>query len=99
MADKSICDDAVDFMREADDYSSNNRAEGLDDLRFSLGEQWTAQMQNARKLEERPWFTINETDTYVRQVVNQMRQQRPRVKAHGVNNASDAKVAEVITGI
>jgi hypothetical protein len=39
-----------------------------------------------RTLEERPWLTINETDAYVRAVVNQMRQQRPRIKAHPVDS-------------
>jgi len=94
-----ICDDAVEFLRASNDYEAHNRQEGLDDLRFSYGDQWAAQMQNARKLEERPWFVINETDAYVRQVCNQMRQQRPRIKAQGMNTQADAKTAQIITGV
>jgi len=38
-------------------------------------------------------------DAYVRQICNQQRQQRPRMKAHGMNDQADEKVAEIITGI
>jgi hypothetical protein len=38
-------------------------------------------------------------DAYIRQICNQQRQQRPRIKVHGMNNESDAKIAEIITGI
>jgi len=95
----SVADDAVQFLRESNDAEAHNRQEGLDDLQFSYGDQWNAQMQNARQLEARPWFVINETDSYIRQICNQMRQQRPRIKAHGVNSSADAKTAEIITGI
>src|SRR6267154_1655322 len=99
MADTSICEEAIEFLRASNDFDSHNRAEGLDDLRFSYGEQWSTQMQNTRQLESRPFFVINETDSYIRQITNQMRQQRPRIKAHGVNSQADAKIAEIITGI
>lgn len=92
-------DDAVDFLRVASEADSYNRAEALEDLKFRFGDQWPVQLQNSRKLEQRPMFTINETDTYCRQVINQIRQQRPRGKAHAVNNSADVKIAQVITGI
>jgi hypothetical protein len=95
----SIPDEAVEFLRKSNDFDSHNRQEGLDDLRFSYGDQWSQVMQQQRALEKRPYFVINETDAYVRQICNQMRQQRPRIKAHGVNSQADAKTAEVITGI
>lgn len=98
MAD-SVSQEAVEFFRRSEDYSTGYRQEGLEDLRFSYGAQWPVEMQNQRQIETRPWFTINETDAYIRQIVNEMRQQRPRIKAHGVNNSADAKIAEIITGI
>lgn len=95
----SVSQEAVEFFRRSEDYSTGYRQEGLEDLRFSYGAQWPVEMQNQRQIETRPWFTINETDAYIRQIVNEMRQQRPRIKAHGVNNSADAKIAEIITGI
>ena len=90
---------AQDFLRFANENDSNNRAEALDDLRFAAGDQWPVEIQNSRVLESRPCLTINKLDAYCRQIVNQIRQQRPRMKAHGMNTQSDAKMAETITGI
>lgn len=95
----SICDDAIAYMRESNDADAQNRQEGLEDLRFSLGDMWDVTILNQRHLEHRPHFTINEIDAFVRQISNQIRQQRPRGKAHGINTSSDAKTAQVITGI
>jgi len=92
-------EEAKDFLRLCNDSDSNNRAEALDDVRFAAGDQWPVDVQNSRVLEARPCLTINKVDAYVRQICNQQRQQRPRMKAHGMNNQSDSKVAEIITGI
>ena len=100
MADESdIVQEAVQFLQESADADSTNRSAEMEDLRFSYGEQWVAEMQNQRTLEHRPWFTINETETYIRQICNQMRQQRPRIKVHGMNNSADQKIADIITGV
>ena len=91
--------EAKDFLRLCNDSDSNNRAEALDDVRFAAGDQWPVDVQNSRVLEARPCLTINKVDAYIRQICNQQRQQRPRIKVHGMNNESDSKVAEVLTGI
>lgn len=91
--------EAVDFLRLVSEVESINRQESLEDLKFRLGDQWSAEMQNSRQLESRPMLTINETDSYCRQIINQIRQQRPRIKVHPLNQLADDKIAEVITGI
>ena len=91
--------EAKDFLRLCNDSDSNNRAEALDDVRFAAGDQWPVDVQNSRVLEARPCLTINKVDAYIRQICNQQRQQRPRIKVHGMNNESDAKVAQILTGI
>ena len=91
--------EAKDFLRLCNDSDSNNRAEALDDVRFAAGDQWPVDVQNSRVLEARPCLTINKVDAYIRQICNQQRQQRPRIKVHGMNNEADEKVAEIITGI
>jgi Phage P22-like portal protein len=97
----SPADEAVEFMRQVSAAESENRVQGLDDLKFRFGEQWPAEMRQSRSIpgQERPMFTINETDSYCRQVINSIRQQRPRGKAHPVNSTADIKIAKVITGI
>jgi len=90
---------AMEFLRQVNDVDSNNRAEALDDVRFAAGDQWPVDVQNSRVLEVRPCLTINKVDAYCRQIVNQIREQRPRIKCHGMNTQSDEKQAEIITGL
>jgi len=97
--ESGIIDEAKEFLRFCSDNDSNNRVEALDDLKFAGGDQWPVEIQNSRLLESRPYLTINKIDAYCRQIANSQRQQRPRIKAHGMNTESDAKVAEIITGI
>lgn len=92
-------DKAKKFLELANDYETRNRQEALEDLKFVNGDQWPVELQNSRNLESRPVLTINKIDGYCRQVVNQMRQQRPRVKVHAVNNEADFKIAQVIQGV
>lgn len=91
--------EAIDFLKFSNEADTENRQQGLDDLRFSAGNQWPIEVQNSRHLEARPCLTINKLDAYVRQVVNQMRQARPRMRAHSMNSEANAKVADIITGI
>jgi len=95
----SKINEAKEFLKLSSDAESNNRQEGLDDLKFAAGDQWPVEIQNSRNLESRPCLTINKIDAYVRQITNQQRQQRPRIKVDPINSEADAKVAEVITGI
>lgn len=95
----SRIEDAKKFLQVANQADSTNRSEALEDLRFASGDQWPVEIQNSRTLEARPCITINKIDAYVRQVTNQQRQQRPRIKVHGMNTQSDEKLAQIITGI
>ena len=97
--ESGVIEEAKEFLRFCSDNDSNNRVEALDDLKFAGGDQWPVEIQNSRLLESRPYLTINKIDAYCRQITNQQRQQRPRMKAHGMNDQSDEKVAEIITGI
>ena len=91
--------DAVDFLRHVGDVESENRNEGLEDLRFSAGDQWPQEVQNSRALEQRPCLTINKIDAHIRQVTNAQRQQRPQIKVHPMDGAATPKIAEVLTGL
>ena len=92
-------DEAKSFLRLANDADTMNRQEALEDLKFVNGDQWPVELQNSRNLESRPVLTINKLDGYCRQIVNQIRQQRPRPKVHGMNSDADEKVAQTIQGI
>jgi hypothetical protein len=91
--------EAIDFWRLVNESDSMNRSEALNDIRFAAGDQWPVEIQNSRNLEARPCLTINKVDAYVRQVTNQQRMNRPRIKVHPVNNEADNKIAQIIEGI
>jgi hypothetical protein len=95
----SKINEAIKFWRLVNDSDSTNRAEALQDVKFAAGDQWPVEIQNSRNLESRPCLTINKIDAYIRQVTNQQRMQRPRIKVHPVNNLADYKIAQVIEGI
>ena len=98
-SEDSRIQDAIKFLRLVGEADSMNRSSALQDLKFAAGDQWPVEIQNSRNIEARPCLTINKIDAYCRQVENQQRQQRPRIKVHPVNNEGDLKVAQVIEGI
>jgi len=94
-----LIEEAQEFLHLCTTADMMNRQEALEDLRFSAGDQWPVEIQNSRTLESRPCLTINKIDAYVRQVVNNIRQQRPRIKVHAVNNNQDIKMADIVQGM
>lgn len=68
-------------------------------LEFEDGQQWPDDLYNLRKVSKRPTLTINHTRTFVRRVVNNMRQQRPRIKVHPVGDGADVDMAQKIGGL
>lgn len=91
--------EAIDFLKFANDADTMNRQEALDDLKFGAGDQWPVELQNSRNLESRPVIVVNKVDNYCRQVANQQRQQRPRIKVHATNTHDDMVDAQTISGI
>jgi hypothetical protein len=91
--------EAIEFLKFANDADTMNRQEALEDLKFGAGDQWPVELQNSRNLESRPVITVNKVDNYCRQVSNQQRQQRPRIKVHATNTHEDMVDAQTISGI
>jgi len=94
-----VAERAIKCMNIAVDADGGNRAQAIEDLQFSHGDQWPDEIKMQRQLDRRPCLTINKTDTFIRSVVNNMRQQRPRIKVHPVSDGADVKTAEVIEGL
>lgn len=87
------------FKRSAD-KEADNREDALDDIRFArLAEQWPAEVRRQRELEGRPCLTINRLPSFIRQVVNDSRMNKPSIKVHPVDSGSDVDTAEVLNGL
>lgn len=92
--------EALEDFRLCQDAEADNRAAALADLKFSrLDEQWYEEDVQKRKIEGRPCLTINKMTAFIRQVVNNGRQNKPAIKVHPADDKADAKTADVINGL
>lgn len=100
MSDDEILSEAREAFALAADAEAENRREALDDLRFArLGEQWPERVRCERELEGRPCLTINRLPAFIRQVVNDARQNKPAIAVHPVDSGADPETAEVFNGL
>ena len=76
-----------------------NTTNAITALEFEDGNQWPDDLANQRKISRRPSLTINHTRTFVRRVVNNMRQQRPRIKVHPTGWGARIEDAKVRAGM
>lgn len=98
--DSDIIADAKEAFRLAEDAESENRECALDDLRFArLGEQWPAEVEKQRERDGRPCLVINRMPAFIRQVVNDARQNKPSIKVHPVDSKADPETAEIYNGL
>lgn len=88
-----------DFER-AMDHDRDNREAFSDDIAFArLGEQWDEGLKAKRTKEGRPCLTINKLPPFIRQVVNDARQNKPSIKVLPQDSEADPDTAEIYTGL
>lgn len=100
MSEKDAVAEAKEAFGLAQEHEAENRQDALDDIRFArLGEQWPTDIRRDRELDGRPCLTINRLPAFIRQVVNDGRQNRPAITVHPVDSASDPETAEILNGL
>lgn len=97
--EKAFIDLALSRWKQADEAESDNRKDSLDDLRFSIGDQWNPMIKSQRSLDGRPCLTMDQTQQATRQVCNEQRQQRPAIQVNPVGDGADTDDAEIWQGI
>jgi hypothetical protein len=85
--------------KEADDIWAPIRKESLADAKFRSGEHWPEKVRKEREDAGRPTLKVDKTEQYLRQVVNDGRQNRPGPKISPLDSRGDDKVAEAFKGI
>src|SRR5712691_9804073 len=79
---------------------SDNRKAGLEDDKFYAGEQWDSGVIAERQgPPARPILTINKLPTFVHQVTNDQRQNRPAININPVGDRGDPEVAKAYRGM
>ena len=99
-ADKDLHAEGIKIYDYAVERDSHNRERYAEDIRFArLGEQWPEAIRAQREREGRPCLTLNRMAAFIRQVVNDARQNKPAIKFHAVGDGADEWTAKVQDGL
>lgn len=80
-----------------EDLWSDNRKAALEDMKFASGDQWPEELKKIRG-NNRPCLVVDKLNQYVRQVVNDGRQNRPAIKVSPIEDG-DEEIAEAYQGL
>lgn len=100
-ADKDpIVVEALEAFRECQEAERENREEALEDLRFGrLGDQWPELTKVQREKDGRPMLTVNKLPAIIRQVVNDIRQNKPEIKTSAMDTVADPATAILLDAL
>lgn len=98
ISEDEIWTEAKDRLEICNTAESDNRKRAKEAMRFREGDQWDHTVTTTIS-EDEPELTINFTDAMCRRVVNNMKQQRPRIKYHPVGDGADIEIAEIMNGL
>jgi len=97
---EEILEEALERFEQSQEAWEENQRRYEDDVKFArMGEQWDDDDAERRKQDGRPMITINRLPSFIRQVSNDARQNKPQIKVLPQDNTSDPKTAEVINGL
>lgn len=80
-------------------FESDNRKAGLEDLKFKAGDQWPAGVATQRNTDRRPCLTVNKIPTFIHQITNDQRQNRPTINISPVGDKGDVDAAKMYRGL
>src|SRR5215831_1219358 len=90
---------AVKRFNRCEAAEAVNRKEAVEDLKFKAGDQWPDSIRADRTIQKRPCLTVNKMKTFVHQVTNDQRQNRPAINVSPVGDRADRQTATMIKGL
>lgn len=98
----SVLEEAKQRFEYSLERSSHNREKMREDIRFAAASpddpwQWDKQDQVTRK--GRPMLTINKMPQHIRQVTNDIRQNRPSIRFRPADDKADPETADILMGL
>jgi hypothetical protein len=96
---KSLLEEARANYKIADEWWGHNRKAWLEDAKFRALDQWPSDIRKKREAEGLPCLTFDKLNQYVKQVVNDGRQNRPAVKVRPIDDEADIEVADGLQGL
>jgi hypothetical protein len=100
--DEDVIATAKERYKHALDRDSHNREKAKADLRFLAAtpdDPWQWEQSDLDSRKGRPTLTINKLPQHVRQVTNDIRQNRPSIKYRPADSKADVEVADILMGL
>jgi hypothetical protein len=98
-ADETLLETARKRFQLCVDAERKIRESALADLEFRAGDQWEPSIRAQREAKFRPCLTLNVLPAREKQILNDLRQNRPAIKVHPVDDKGDQETAEVFQGL
>lgn len=97
---QDILDEAKARFKAAVEADEEQRRLEIDDLKFCDPEgQWPDDLRDQRNEEGRPCLTVDRTNPFIHQLVNEFRQNRPQPQVNPVGDGADKETAEILQGM
>jgi hypothetical protein len=80
-------------------YENDNRTKAKEDISFSDGEQWETADVTSRTADGRPTLTFNLCPIFIKQVMGNIRMNKPRIKVVPTGGKANKQVAGILDGI
>ena len=90
---------ALERFRLASEADNSWRMNCLDDLDFSIGNQWPLTIETIREKDGRPCLVMDQIQQSIRLVCNQYRQQPPAINVSPVGDGADVETSDILQGI
>lgn len=97
--DADILDRARSRFQRCVDAETENRKKALNARKFKGGDQWPADIAAQRNTERRPCITVNKIPTFIHQVTNDQRMNRPTINISPVGDKGDKEAAKMYRGM
>jgi hypothetical protein len=98
-AEKEIIELALQRFKTASDAEFETRRDSVDDLEFSIGNQWPLNIKTQRERKNKPCLVMDQIQQSIRLVCNGYRQQRPSINVNPIGDGADVDTAEILQGV
>lgn len=104
MSKPDFLETAKEWHKSAIERYGESRKRQREDIRFAAASpddpwQWDDKVHKDRLITGRPALTINKLPQHIRQVTNDVRQNRPAIRYRPVDDKADVESAEILMGI
>jgi hypothetical protein len=102
--DDRVIAEAKRRFKQCEEWEGQARKLFLEDIKFANadsdnGYQWPNEVRRNRDVDEKPCLTINKVRQHNLQIINDIKQNKPRAKVSPVSNGATYEAAEVFEGI